>query len=130
MSASVATMRRQRVGGKTRGAQIWHAFHVRGSAEGRRGMTRFFAIAWLLAAAVTSAAAQPFPSRPITMVVPFGAGGPTDALARIVAQRMSVALGQTVLVENVTGASGTVGIARVVRATPDGYTIILGNWPA
>ena len=64
------------------------------------------------------------------MVVPFGAGGPTDALARIVAQRMSVALGQTVLVENVTGASGTVGIARVVRAAPDGYTIILGNWPS
>ncbi len=64
------------------------------------------------------------------MVVPFGAGGPTDALARIVAQRMSIALGQTVLVENVTGASGTVGISRVVRSAPDGYTIILGNWPA
>ena len=93
-------------------------------------MTRFFAIACWLAAAITSAAAQPYPSRPITMVVPFGAGGPTDALARIVAQRMSVALGQTVLVENVTGASGTVGIVRVVRAAPDGYTIILGNWPS
>jgi len=93
-------------------------------------MTRLFAIAAVLLAALTGAAAQPYPSRPITMVVPFGAGGPTDALARIVAQRMSTALGQTVLVENVTGASGTVGIQRVVRATPDGYTIILGNWPA
>ena len=94
-------------------------------------MKQFFAIAGLLlAAAITSAAAQPYPSRPITMVVPFGAGGPTDALARIVAQRMSVALGQTVLVENVTGASGTVGISRVVRSAPDGYSIILGNWPS
>src|SRR4051794_36468668 len=64
------------------------------------------------------------------MVVPFGAGGPTDALARIVAQRMSAPLGQTVLVENVTGASGTIGITRVARAAPDGYTIVLGNWPS
>ena len=77
-----------------------------------------------------SAWAQPFPSRPITMVVPFGAGGPTDALARIVAERMRVALGQSVLVENVTGASGTVGAGRVARAAPDGYTIVLGNWPS
>ena len=64
------------------------------------------------------------------MIVPFGAGGPTDALARIVAQRMSVPLGQTVLVENVTGASGTIGIGRVARSAPDGYTIVLGNWPS
>ena len=92
-------------------------------------MKLFFAIGWLLAA-IASAAAQPYPSRPITMVVPFGAGGPTDALARIVAQRMSVPLGQTVLVENVTGASGTIGIGRVARAAPDGYTIVLGNWPS
>jgi tripartite-type tricarboxylate transporter receptor subunit TctC len=80
--------------------------------------------------AASPSAAQDYPSRPVRVIVPFGAGGPTDALARIVAQRMSVALGQTVLVENVTGASGTVGIARVVRSTPDGYSIILGNWPA
>src|SRR5436190_14718324 len=92
-------------------------------------MKRFLAIGWLLAA-ITSAAAQPYPSRPITMVVPFGAGGPTDALARIVAERMRTALGQTVLVENVTGASGTIGIGRVARAAPDGYTIVLGNWPS
>jgi tripartite-type tricarboxylate transporter receptor subunit TctC len=93
-------------------------------------MRRIFGIAGLLLAAITSAAGQPYPSRPITMVVPFGAGGPTDALARIVAQRMSTALGQTVVVENVTGASGTVGISRVLRSAPDGYTMILGNWPS
>src|SRR5436305_5698163 len=92
-------------------------------------MKRFLALGWLLAG-ITSAAAQPYPSRPITMVVPFGAGGPTDALARIVAQRMSAPLGQTVLVENVTGASGTIGIGRVARAAPDGYTVVLGNWPS
>jgi tripartite-type tricarboxylate transporter receptor subunit TctC len=90
---------------------------------------RFWVVACLLAA-ITGAQAQPYPSRPITMVVPFGAGGPTDALARIVAQRMSVPLGQTVLVENVTGASGTIGIGRVARSAPDGYTIVLGNWPS
>src|SRR5436190_22407667 len=91
-------------------------------------MKRFLAIGWLLAA-ITSAAAQPYPSRPITMVVPFGAGGPTDALARIVAQRMSGPLGQTVLGENVTGASGTIGIGCVGRAARDGYTIVLGHGP-
>jgi tripartite-type tricarboxylate transporter receptor subunit TctC len=64
------------------------------------------------------------------MVVPFGAGGPTDALARIIAERMRVALGEPVLVENVTGASGTIGITRVARAAGDGYTIVLGNWPS
>jgi len=90
---------------------------------------RLWVVAFLLAA-ITGAHAQPYPSRPITMIVPFGAGGPTDALARIVAQRMSVPLGQTVLVENVTGASGTIGIGRVARAAPDGYTIVLGNWPS
>src|ERR1044072_8963580 len=123
-------MRRRGARGKTRGAQIWHARLFRCGISGRRGMKRVLAIAGVLLAALTSAAAQPYPSRPITMVVPFGAGGPTDALARIVAQRMSTALGQTVLVENDGVASGTVGIQRVVRATPDGYTIILGNWPA
>ena len=86
----------------------------------------------VIVAAITigTAVAQPYPTRTVTMVVPFGAGGPTDALARIVAERMRVALGQNVLVENVTGASGTIGIARVARATPDGYTIVLGNWPS
>ena len=92
-------------------------------------MKKLFVIACLLGS-IASAAAQPYPSRPVTMVVPFGAGGPTDALARILAARMSAPLGQTVLVENVTGASGTIGITRVARAAPDGYTIVLGNWPS
>jgi len=86
--------------------------------------------ACILAASIASVAAQPYPARPVTMVVPFGAGGPTDALARILAARMSVTLGQSVLVENVTGASGTIGIGRVARAAPDGYTVVLGNWPS
>jgi tripartite-type tricarboxylate transporter receptor subunit TctC len=79
-------------------------------------------------AGVGSATAQTYPSRPITIVVPFPAGGPTDALARILAERMRGALGQSVIVENPTGAGGTVGTGRVARAAPDGYTIILGHW--
>ena len=79
--------------------------------------------------AIATAPAQTYPSRPITMVVPFGAGGPTDALARIVAQRMSVTLGQTVLVENVTGASGTHRDRRASRARRRTATrMVLGNW--
>jgi tripartite-type tricarboxylate transporter receptor subunit TctC len=80
-------------------------------------------------AGTTLAAAQEYPSRPITMVVPFPAGGPLDSVARIMAERMRVALGQPVVIDNVGGASGTVGIARVIRATPDGYTIVAGGLP-
>ncbi|MBS0540732.1 MAG: tripartite tricarboxylate transporter substrate binding protein BugD [Proteobacteria bacterium] len=75
-----------------------------------------------------SASAQTFPSRQITLVVPFSAGGPTDTLARILAERMTRSLGQTVIVENTTGAAGTLGVARVVRSAPDGYTIGIGHW--
>jgi tripartite-type tricarboxylate transporter receptor subunit TctC len=74
------------------------------------------------------ATAQDYPSRPITVVVPFPAGGPTDAVGRIVADRMRASLGQSVIVENVAGAGGSVGIGRVARAAPDGYTIALGIW--
>jgi tripartite-type tricarboxylate transporter receptor subunit TctC len=74
-----------------------------------------------------SARADNFPSHPITMVVPFSAGGPTDAMARILAERMRVTLGQTILIENVTGAGGSLGVGRVVRAPPDGYTISIGH---
>jgi tripartite-type tricarboxylate transporter receptor subunit TctC len=81
----------------------------------------------ILAAAATSAAAQVYPSKPITMVVPFAAGGTTDVVARIMADHMSRTLGQQVIVENVTGAGGTVGATRVKRAAPDGYTILMGN---
>src|SRR5471030_941264 len=75
-----------------------------------------------------SAGAQTFPSKQITLVVPFTAGGPTDTLARILTERMSRTLGQTVIVENTTGAAGTIGVARVARAAPDGYTIGIGHW--
>src|SRR5881227_3873866 len=74
-----------------------------------------------------AAIAQNFPSRPITIIVPFSAGGPSDAMARILAERMKVALGETVLVENVTGAGGSVGVGRAVRSPPDGYTISFGH---
>ena len=74
-----------------------------------------------------SAFSQNFPSRPVTIIVPFSAGGPSDAMARILAERMKVTLGETVLVENVTGAGGSVGVGRAVRSTPDGYTISFGH---
>jgi len=72
---------------------------------------------------VENAQAQTYPSRPVTIVVPFPAGGPTDALARVLAERMKAALGQSVIVENPTGAAGTIGTGRVARAAPDGYTV-------
>jgi tripartite-type tricarboxylate transporter receptor subunit TctC len=75
----------------------------------------------------TPTCADNFPSRPVTVIVPFAAGGPSDALTRIVVQRMRGALGETVLIENATGAGGSIGIGRLARATPDGYTIAFGN---
>jgi tripartite-type tricarboxylate transporter receptor subunit TctC len=72
--------------------------------------------------------AQPYPSRAITMVVPFGAGGPADTIGRIVAEGMRGPLDQPVIVENVVGASGTIGVGRVAGASADGYTLVLGNW--
>ncbi len=76
---------------------------------------------------VGPAQAQPYPSRPITIIVPFAAGGPTDALARTLGERMRVSLGQTILIENVTGAGGSIGVGRAVQAAPDGYTISMGH---
>jgi tripartite-type tricarboxylate transporter receptor subunit TctC len=73
------------------------------------------------------ALADNFPSRPITIVVPFSAGGPSDAMARILAERMKITLGEAVLVENVTGAGGSIGVGRAVRSPPDGYTISFGH---
>jgi tripartite-type tricarboxylate transporter receptor subunit TctC len=80
-----------------------------------------------LPAASRIARAQTYPTRPITMIVPFPAAGPTDAVARIMAEPMRVLLGQPVIVENVTGAGGTLGAGRVARAAPDGYTLSVGN---
>jgi tripartite-type tricarboxylate transporter receptor subunit TctC len=80
-----------------------------------------------LAVLATGAAAQPYPTRSITAVVPATAGGPTDTIGRIVMARVQQALGQTIIIENVGGASGTIATNRVVRAGPDGYTLIIGG---
>jgi tripartite-type tricarboxylate transporter receptor subunit TctC len=73
------------------------------------------------------AGAQAYPSRPITLVVPFAPGGANDVIGRILAPRMRASLGQTIIIENVAGASGSLGTGRVARAAPDGYTFIIGN---
>jgi tripartite-type tricarboxylate transporter receptor subunit TctC len=77
--------------------------------------------------AAPGAGAQTYPLRPITIVVPFAAGGPTDALVRILSERMRLSLGQPLVVEYVTGAAGTLGVTRVERAAPDGYTVLIGH---
>jgi len=77
---------------------------------------------------VAGAAAQPYPSRPITLVVPLAPGGSTDVIGRIMAEGMRASLGQPVIVENTAGAGGTIGVGRVARASPDGYTILIGQW--
>jgi len=81
-----------------------------------------------IAALAASAAAQTDPSRPITIIVPFPAGGGSDGLARLIADHMKGTLGQPVVIENVTGASGSIGVARAARAPADGYTISFGQW--
>jgi tripartite-type tricarboxylate transporter receptor subunit TctC len=86
------------------------------------------AIAFVLFAFLTPAHADTFPSRPITIIVPFPPGGSTDVAARIMADKMGAALGQPVIVENVGGAGGSIGVGRLARATPDGYTIDIGQW--
>jgi tripartite-type tricarboxylate transporter receptor subunit TctC len=86
------------------------------------------AVAFAALTGIAGADAQTYPSRPITMVVPYSAGGPTDTIARLMAERMRGPLGQMVIVENVTGAAGTIGVGRVARAAPDGYTISIGHW--
>jgi tripartite-type tricarboxylate transporter receptor subunit TctC len=79
-------------------------------------------------AGMAGAQAQTYPSRPITLVVPFPPGGSTDAAARIMAERMRVPLGQPVVIENIGGAGGSIAVGRVARATPDGYTFDIGQW--
>src|SRR5437899_2710818 len=87
----------------------------------------FTAAAAALFALAGAAAAQDYPTRPITMVIPFAAGGPTDVLGRVVAARMSDILGQQIVVENIGGAGGMTGANRVKIAAPDGYQILLGT---
>jgi tripartite-type tricarboxylate transporter receptor subunit TctC len=81
-----------------------------------------------LAAGTVTGRADDYPSRPITMIVPFAAGGPTDVVARILAEGMRASLGQPVVIENVTGAAGSIAVGRVVRSAPDGYTLSIGHW--
>src|SRR5215510_4866882 len=93
----------------------------------RRTFLHLSATAAALPAMSRFAGAQAFPTHPITMVVPFPAGGPADLIARILADRMRAPLGQPLIVENVSGAGGTIGVARVARAAPDGYTLGIGQ---
>jgi tripartite-type tricarboxylate transporter receptor subunit TctC len=85
-------------------------------------------IAGVLVSGVVTANAQGFPSRPITLIVPFPPGGSTDTAARILADKMKPILGQSVIIENVGGAGGSIAVGRVARAAPDGYTIDIGQW--
>ena len=89
----------------------------------RRQFLQLVAGAAAVSAAWRIANAQAYPSRPITIVVPSGAGGPSDVIVRIVAERMRSSLGQPLVIENVTGANGNLGTGRVARAMPDGYTL-------
>ena len=93
----------------------------------RRQFLHLAAGAVALPAASRLASAQAYPSRPLTMIVPFAAGGPTDVIGRVMAERMRGPLGQTVVVENSTGAGGTAGAGRLARSAPDGYTIGIGQ---
>jgi tripartite-type tricarboxylate transporter receptor subunit TctC len=86
------------------------------------------ALALLVLTGAIDAHAQGYPSRPITLVVPFPPGGSTDAAARIMAERMRSPLGQSIVIENVGGAGGSIGVGRVARAAPDGYTFDIGQW--
>src|SRR5215831_800626 len=94
----------------------------------RRQFLHLAAGAAALPAVPRFAWAQAYPSRPITIVVPFPAGGSTDVIGRILAEKMRSSLGQTIIVENVGGAGGSIGVGRVARAAPDGYTLDIGQW--
>src|ERR1700730_3209992 len=93
----------------------------------RRRFLQLAAAAASFPALSRNAVAQVFPTRPVTMIVPFPAAGPADVLARTLSERMGVSLGQSVIVENISGAAGSIGVGRVARAAPDGYTLVLGN---
>ncbi len=94
----------------------------------RRGFLKSVIATAVTPGVACAAWAQAYPSRPITMIVPFPPGGPVDTIGRLVAERMRASFGQPVVVENVIGASGSIGLTRAARAAPDGYTIHAGNW--
>ena len=89
---------------------------------------RILFIALSMVAGIALAQAQTYPTRPVTLIVPFPPGGSTDTAARILGERMRPTLGQTVVIENVGGAGGTIAVGRLARAAPDGYTIDIGQW--
>jgi tripartite-type tricarboxylate transporter receptor subunit TctC len=93
----------------------------------RRRLLRASAAVEIFPLASHRAAAQTFPTHPITLVVPFPAAGPADVLARILSKPMRAFLGQAMIIDNIAGAAGSIGVGRVARAAPDGYTLILGN---
>jgi tripartite-type tricarboxylate transporter receptor subunit TctC len=108
---------------KNRIVPLTHDVTIRGEAMPR--LLTFAAV--IFGALVHSASAQDYPSRPITLIVPYAAGGPVDTLGRIMAARLSEVLGQQVVIENVGGAGGMTGAARAAKATPDGYTVLLSG---
>jgi tripartite-type tricarboxylate transporter receptor subunit TctC len=95
---------------------------------GEADMKRLLLAAAFAVAFQAGAAAQSYPTRPVTLIAPFPAGGPLDTIARIISDPMRIALGQPVIIENVAGAGGNIGTGRVARAAPDGYTIGMGQW--
>ena len=96
--------------------------------EFQRLVTAVVYLLIVIAAGATSARAKDnYPSHPVTMIVPFAAGGPTDLIARIMGERMGKELGQQFIIENVTGAAGTIAMAKLARSAPDGYTIAIGH---
>jgi tripartite-type tricarboxylate transporter receptor subunit TctC len=86
-------------------------------------MNRLLTAFVLVVAGLSHAGAQSYPTKPMTIIVPFSAGGPSDAMTRILAERMKTTLGQSFLIENVTGAGGSIGVGRAARSAPDGDTI-------
>jgi tripartite-type tricarboxylate transporter receptor subunit TctC len=107
-----------------------HPLKVNAADLPRRRFLHIAASAAAFPAVSRDASAQSYPTRPITMIVPGGAGGPTDVVGRVIAERMRGFLGQPIIIENVTGADGSIGTGRAARAKPDGYTIDLGYMSA
>src|ERR1700754_2226237 len=94
----------------------------------RRRLLCFVAGVAAVPATTCIASAQTYPVRPVTIVVPYAAGGPGDTVARVLVERLKETLGQPLVIENVTGANGSIAVGRVARAAPDGYTLSLGLW--
>ena len=103
-------------------------YDIFSNRQGSVNMKALLLAVALVILAIGNALAQAYPSRPITLVVPVAAGGSVDTIARLLSERIKAQLGQPVIVENVTGAGGSIGVARAARAVPDGYSLSIGNW--